>query len=241
MLLGANCPQTYYGPGLGSWSLPCSLDVPKPTTIRGVGPPVRRGEDVYRAPPGPRPRRGPRQGRKGVGLLRAVADGGRRRPRGPPDPRRLRRAPRVLPRFCPRPSSASSRCDITRGRTGLGKSLLDAIQRVGDLFIPSLEVCLKLGEILCKATTAVRSSVKFTLVSALNSANSALVSALNSAKSACHADDRAFNPAEIRLQGNDRVFDFGSTVADVEHQSQHPQCPNCRAQPIFLRRPGDRH
>jgi 4-amino-4-deoxy-L-arabinose transferase-like glycosyltransferase len=29
VLLGANCPQTYYGPGLGSWSFPCSLDVPK--------------------------------------------------------------------------------------------------------------------------------------------------------------------------------------------------------------------
>ncbi len=28
VLLGANCPQTYYGPGLGSWSLPCSIDVP---------------------------------------------------------------------------------------------------------------------------------------------------------------------------------------------------------------------
>lgn len=28
LLLGANCPQTYSGPGLGSWSLPCSVDVP---------------------------------------------------------------------------------------------------------------------------------------------------------------------------------------------------------------------
>jgi len=28
VLLGANCPQTYHGPGLGSWSLPCSIDVP---------------------------------------------------------------------------------------------------------------------------------------------------------------------------------------------------------------------
>jgi len=28
VLLGANCPQTYYGPSLGSWSLSCSIDVP---------------------------------------------------------------------------------------------------------------------------------------------------------------------------------------------------------------------
>ncbi len=28
VLLGANCPQAYSGPGLGSWSLPCSLSVP---------------------------------------------------------------------------------------------------------------------------------------------------------------------------------------------------------------------
>lgn len=28
LLLGANCAQTYSGPGLGSWSLPCSIDVP---------------------------------------------------------------------------------------------------------------------------------------------------------------------------------------------------------------------
>jgi 4-amino-4-deoxy-L-arabinose transferase-like glycosyltransferase len=28
LLLGANCPQTYYGPGLGTWSLQCSIKVP---------------------------------------------------------------------------------------------------------------------------------------------------------------------------------------------------------------------
>ncbi|MFZ0664367.1 MAG: glycosyltransferase family 39 protein [Acidimicrobiales bacterium] len=28
VLLGANCPQTYYGPALGSWSLQCSIEVP---------------------------------------------------------------------------------------------------------------------------------------------------------------------------------------------------------------------
>jgi 4-amino-4-deoxy-L-arabinose transferase-like glycosyltransferase len=28
LLLGANCPQTYSGPGLGSWSLTCAIDVP---------------------------------------------------------------------------------------------------------------------------------------------------------------------------------------------------------------------
>jgi len=28
LLLGANCPQTYSGPGLGSWSLICSIDAP---------------------------------------------------------------------------------------------------------------------------------------------------------------------------------------------------------------------
>jgi 4-amino-4-deoxy-L-arabinose transferase-like glycosyltransferase len=28
VLLGANCPLTYYGPSLGSWSLACSIDVP---------------------------------------------------------------------------------------------------------------------------------------------------------------------------------------------------------------------
>ncbi len=27
VLLGANCPKTYYGPGLGSWSIQCSIDV----------------------------------------------------------------------------------------------------------------------------------------------------------------------------------------------------------------------
>jgi 4-amino-4-deoxy-L-arabinose transferase-like glycosyltransferase len=31
LLLGANCPQTYSGPGLGSWSLGCSIDVPSST------------------------------------------------------------------------------------------------------------------------------------------------------------------------------------------------------------------
>jgi len=29
VLAGANCPQTYFGPGLGSWSLSCSLRVPQ--------------------------------------------------------------------------------------------------------------------------------------------------------------------------------------------------------------------
>ncbi len=28
VVLGANCPQTYYGPSLGSWSLQCSISVP---------------------------------------------------------------------------------------------------------------------------------------------------------------------------------------------------------------------
>jgi 4-amino-4-deoxy-L-arabinose transferase-like glycosyltransferase len=28
VVLGANCPQTYYGPSLGSWSLQCSIAVP---------------------------------------------------------------------------------------------------------------------------------------------------------------------------------------------------------------------
>jgi 4-amino-4-deoxy-L-arabinose transferase-like glycosyltransferase len=28
VLLGANCPQTYHGPALGSWSIQCSIDVP---------------------------------------------------------------------------------------------------------------------------------------------------------------------------------------------------------------------